>query len=138
MENIKDKKLYELAKQIADNVYERHSAYKSMYIHKVYKELGGRYTTPNKNTKGLTRWLKEEWIELTPYLKENKIVKCGSADYKYKVCRPLYRVDKNTPITIDEILEIHNKKDVLRMVQLKENDMDGRIFWKTLKFYPSK
>ena len=39
----KDKKLYEQAKEIADKTYKKSSAYKSGFIVKKYKELGGTY-----------------------------------------------------------------------------------------------
>ena len=38
-ENIIDKSLYKKAKKKADETYKRPSAYKSMYIQKVYKDL---------------------------------------------------------------------------------------------------
>ena len=42
MEKYKDKDIYQKAKKIVDNQYERHSAYKSMALVKKYKELGGK------------------------------------------------------------------------------------------------
>ena len=42
MDNIVNKDLYKKAKKKADETYARPSAYKSMYIQKVYKDLGGR------------------------------------------------------------------------------------------------
>ena len=47
-DNILNPKLYEKAKKEADKVYSRHSAYKSMFISKKYKELGGKYKTTKK------------------------------------------------------------------------------------------
>ena len=43
-----DKELYDLVKQKADEVYKKPSAYKSGYIVKTYKQLGGRYQDDNK------------------------------------------------------------------------------------------
>jgi len=34
---------------MADEKYEQHSAYKSMYMNKIYKEMGGRYKDKNSN-----------------------------------------------------------------------------------------
>ena len=39
----KDKILYEKVKKDANKIYKTHGAYKSAYIVKKYKELGGEY-----------------------------------------------------------------------------------------------
>jgi len=132
MENIIDKDLYKKAKKKADETYERHSAYKSMYIQKVYKELGGRYKG-KKNTKGVTRWNSEQWIQVIPFLKDGKKIACGEDNKKTKVCRPTKRIDSKTPITLPELLKLHPKNDLLALAKKKNKDMDKRVFWKTLK-----
>lgn len=129
--------LYKKAKKIADAVHTRHSAYKSMYIQKVYKSLGGKYTSPKKGVR-LNRWLKEEWVQVIPYLKNGTLSKCGSANKKNKVCRPLKRVDIHTPITLPELMEMHPKSKLLQLAHKKNKDMDGRVFWKNLSFKPSR
>ena len=43
MENAINKSLYRKAKGIADKVYDKHSAYKSMFISKKYMEMGGKF-----------------------------------------------------------------------------------------------
>lgn len=138
MDNIVNKKLYEKAKKDADKVYERHSAYKSMYIQKRYKELGGKYKTEKKKKGKTDRWNDEKWIQVLPYLKDGKEIVCGLDNKKNKVCRPLKRVDKDTPITIKELQKIHSNKDLINLANRKIKDMNGRIFWKTMKFIPSK
>ena len=115
-ENILNPKLYKKAKSIADKKYERHSAYKSMFIQKKYIELGGKYKRKGKK---LSNWRKEEWVEITPYLKENKKIVCGSSNNK-KGCRPLKRINKDTPITIGEMLKKHKKEDILRVAEKKK------------------
>ena len=137
-ENILNPKIYEKAKKDANKVYERHSAYKSMYIVKRYKELGGKYKKEKKKNGSTTRWNKEEWIQVLPYLKEGKKIACGMDNKKNKVCRPIKRVDKDTPITLPELLKLHSKKDLINLAEKKIKDMDGRVFWKNLKYIPSK
>jgi len=132
MDNIIDKDLYKKAKKKADETYERHSAYKSMYIQKVYKDLGGRYKG-KKNTKGVSRWNKEQWIQVIPFLSDGKKIACGEDNKKTKVCRPMKRIDSKTPITLPELLKLHSKKDLLALARKKNKDMDKRVFWKTLK-----
>ena len=48
----KDKVLYEKVKKMADEIYKKSSAYKSGYIVKKYKELGGEYIDDKKHGKG--------------------------------------------------------------------------------------
>ena len=43
-----DKELYEYVKLKADDIYKKPSAYKSGYIVKTYKALGGRYEDDEK------------------------------------------------------------------------------------------
>jgi hypothetical protein len=49
----KDKVLYEKVKKMADEIYKKSSAYKSGYIVKKYKELGGEYIDDKKHGKGI-------------------------------------------------------------------------------------
>ncbi len=137
-DNILNPKLYEKAKKEADKVYSRHSAYKSMFISKKYKELGGKYKTTKKKSGSTDNWTKEEWIQVIPYLTKGDKIVCGLDNKKNKVCRPLKRINSNTPITINELLKLHKKQDLIKLANKKLKDMDGRIFWKTLKFIPSK
>lgn len=135
--NILNPKLYDKAKKQADLTYKKHSAYKSMYIQKVYKDLGGKYKG-KKNKEGVKRWNKEEWIQVIPYLKNGEKLVCGGNERKNKVCRPLKRVNEKTPITLEELLKLHPKSELIKLGNKKIKDMSGRVFWKTLKFIPSK
>ena len=138
MENILNPKLYEKAKKDADKRYEKHSAYKSMYISKRYKELGGKYKNKKKKKGSTDRWTEEQWIQVIPYLTKGEKIVCGNDNKKNKVCRPFKRVDKNTPITINELLKLHKKEDLIKLGNKKLKDMNGRVFWKNLKFISSK
>ncbi len=137
MDNIINKDLYKKAKEKADKTYKKHSAYKSMYIQKVYKELGGKYKGEKKK-EGVKRWNKEEWIQVKPYLQSGKKLVCGGSERKNKVCRPLKRINDKTPITIEELLKLHSKKDLINLANKKIKNMNGRVFWKTLKFVEPK
>ena len=59
----KDKELYQLAKKKADEIYKKSSAYKSGYIVKTYKALGGRYENDHQK-KDLKRWFEEKWVDV--------------------------------------------------------------------------
>tara|TARA_Y100000114_G_scaffold138331_1_gene141231 strand:+ start:7349 stop:7768 length:420 start_codon:yes stop_codon:yes gene_type:complete len=133
-ENIVNPSLYRKARKIADETYKRHGLFKSAFIQKKYQELGGKYKgSKPKETTGIQRWLKgEKWIKVLPYVKEGKIVDCGSGDDKH-ACRPMKRVNKKTPITIDEVIEKHGKKKVIELANMKRKDLDVRINWNTGK-----
>ena len=125
---------YKKAKKEADKTYEKPSAYKSMFIVKLYKQYGGRYTDENKlnKTKSTSRWLREKWVQVSSYLKDGKKVACGSEKAgNIHACRPTVRVNKQTPLTIDELIELHGKPKLLKLVELKKKGK--RINWKAGK-----
>lgn len=128
-----DKSIYKKAKKKADETYERHSAYKSMYLSRVYKEMGGRYKTEKKDSK-LKNWRDEQWVQVLPFLLENKKVPCGSGDNK-KGCRPLKKINKDTPITLSELIKKHGKKKLVDLAKLKRKNMNIRINWEEARRY---
>ena len=85
---ILDQALYNRVKREADKVYDRHSAYKSMYIQRQYKLRGGEYGEDWK-PRNLDRWRKENWGDI--------------GGKEYPVYRPFKRVSGDTPLTADEI-----------------------------------
>lgn len=95
-----DKRKYEKAKRIADEVYDLPSAYKSGFIVKKYKELGGKFgdepvkSKSKADNKPLSRWFKEKWV--------NQHGETGYA-HKNDVYRPSVRVTKQTPATWTEL-----------------------------------
>jgi len=85
---IDNQELYNKVKKEADKIYTKPSAYKSGYIVKKYKELGGTYTSDNKPKK-LERWFKEDWSDV--------------GGMEYPVYRPTKRINKDTPLLPNEI-----------------------------------
>ena len=87
-------KLWEKAKKIADSIYEKPSAYKSGYIVKLYKEMGGDFLGKKEPKKGLSRWFAEDW-------KNQK----GETGYKFKsdIYRPTKKITEATPLTFKEL-----------------------------------
>ena len=98
---IDNQDLYDKVKAYADAIYEKPSAYKSGFIVKKYKELGGTYTDDNKPKK-LKRWYKEEWADI--------------GNKEYPVYRPTKRVSNDTPLTADEI----DSKNLKEQIKLKQ------------------
>lgn len=92
------------------------SAYSSGWIISTYKKRGGKFKDDKDDKdeiKPLKRWYNEKWINACEYIKGN-IVPCGrqEATFKnYPYCRPLIRINKDTPKTINEISISQIKKN---------------------------
>ena len=99
-----DQPLYNKVKEYADTIYKKPSAYKSGYIVKKYKELGGVYID-DKKPKDLKRWFKEKWEDV------------GGLDYP--VYRPTKRINEKTPLTANEIKPSNLKKQILLKQDIK-------------------
>lgn len=104
-----DPDLYEKAEQKADEIYAKSSAYKSGFIVKYYKKLGGRYRK-SPLAKPLARWFKEKWQDVNP----------DKGVHTYPVYRPTVRMDEKTPKTADEI----TPKRLRAMARLKQKLRD--------------
>jgi len=103
---IDNPELYEKAKRIVYQQYPRHSAYRSGQLVKRYKEMGGTYSG-KKDNNGLTNWFNENWTDI------------GGLDYP--VYRPTKRVNKNTPLTPNEIDPVNLLQQILLKQQIKGN-----------------
>ena len=102
--------LYEEVKKDMDNIYDKPSAYKSGAIVKEYKRRGGTYKEDGKpKNNGLVNWFKSEWKNISP---NNDM---------YPTYRPTKRVNKNTPLTVDEI-PIERLKEQIALKQLYRGD----------------
>jgi hypothetical protein len=102
-----DKKLYNKIKKIADLIYDHPSAYKSGFIVKMYKKNGGTYEDDDKE-RTLKRWFREEWKDI------------GNKDYP--VYRPTRRINKNTPLTVDEIDKKNLKEQIKRKQKIRGSE----------------
>ena len=96
-----DMNLYNKAKKIADEVYKKPSAYKSGFIVKKYKEMGGKYKDDNQTT-NLKRWFDEKWKDI--------------GNKGYPVYRPTKRINSKTPLTPNEI----NPNNLKEQIKLKQ------------------
>jgi hypothetical protein len=110
---IDNPKLYEKARKIADTKYSKPSAYKSGFIVKTYKKLGGTYTNDGKE-KNLKRWFLEDWHDV------------GNMDYP--VYRPSIKVSSKTPLIPTEI----DKRNLSQQIMLKQK-IKGKNLPKFLK-----
>jgi len=104
---IDNQKLYDYCKREADEKYEKSSAYKSGYIVRLYKSLGGTYTDDNK-PKNLQRWYKEAWKDV------------GGEDYP--VYRPTKKISKTkTPLIPSEISNLDEQIKLKQQIKGDKN-----------------
>lgn len=102
-------KLYNEVKKHADAIFAKPSAYKSGWIVKTYKSLGGMYADADSRDSGLGRWFREEWVDLNRPRGDGTYERCGRTHAtqggKYPLCRPSIRVSSRTPVTASELSE---------------------------------
>ena len=119
-----DMKLYKKIKNIARNKFDVWpSVYASVWVVKEYKRRGGKYKGKRDNiNSGLSRWFREEWINVC---KLPKKVKCGrpKSDIKnwkqqYPYCRPTYKINYKTPKTYSEF----SKRELKNLCKIKRKN----------------
>ena len=130
-----DKKLYSNVTKEAKSKFKKWpSAYASSWVVKQYKIRGGRYKENKgyKKTSSLSRWHKEEWIDVCEL---PRIVKCGRKskqhrknpgepyDRSYPYCRPLNKISERTPKTVSEI----DKQELKKRCKAKKKNPKKRI-----------
>lgn len=108
-----DKILYNKVKKMADKKFQSKTGiYRSSWIVKEYKRLGGKYKGKKSQKRGLLRWYKEKWVDLNRPIKSKsgKVIgykSCGRKSVglkiKYPLCRPSKRVTSKTPKTFKQI-----------------------------------
>ena len=101
-----DKVLYNIIKQEANKKFKSPSSiYRSSWIVKEYLRRGGKYSGKKDSSSGLTRWFKEDWVDLNRPI-NGSFADCGRNNTdtgKYPLCRPSKRITKDTPKTYKEI-----------------------------------
>ena len=123
------------------------SIYRSGRIVTLYKQLGGVLAEkPKSSRRGLSRWFREAWVQVIPYLERGQVVACGAERTRQqqlaaggpgKACRPLHRISKATPITIAELLQLHSKRAIVAAARAKERSPTSRVLWKMLTVRPA-
>ena len=117
-----NKTLYKKVKREANQKFlAPTSAYKSGWIVREYKRLGGRYE--GQRSQGLLkRWFDEKWVNVS------QPRACGRSHAttkgRYPVCRPSIRVTSGTPKTVSELTKSQIRSAIRRKQKLKQT---GRI-----------
>jgi hypothetical protein len=134
-----DNKLYNKVKEDAKKKFKRFpSLYASAWISREYKKRGGKYKGKKPKETNISKWFKEEWVQIIPFVKDNKKIICGDKNKLTKACRPTKKIDSKTPLTMKEIIKLHGKEKVLKLAGQKNRDMKGRLNWKSGTFKNSK
>jgi len=122
-----DMKLYNKVKKEADEKFEKHGAYKAMCVVREYKKRGGKYE--GKRSDSTMTWRSQKWIDMEEYLK-GKRKACGAKkDTKAKACRPITKEGSNL-LTAKEVVNMHGKDGVRKIIQAKKDKPSARIGWK--------
>jgi len=127
-----DKKLHDKIKREADKIFEKNSAYKSMYINKEYKKAGGKVKSDKKDN--LSRWRRERWVNLSGVAlgktKLKNAPECGIKDKNQgknpSICRPSVKVNKDTP----KLAQNFSKSQLKKALDIKKKNK--RIEWEKL------
>jgi hypothetical protein len=89
-------------KRVKKRVKRWPSAYASGQLVSEYKRKGGTYRCTSFGS--LDRWFKEQWVNVCKR-KGKKYAKCGNSKGRknYPYCRPLKRINSQTPKTVGEL-----------------------------------
>jgi hypothetical protein len=115
--------LYNRVKEMATKKFSSPTgAYRSMWIVKKYKELGGTYRDDNKPKK-LHRWLNEKWVNVNAKKEGGGYEECGKrgSSGKYPLCRPSVSVSSETPKRVQDI-----PKSRINAVNLKKQKLQNK------------
>jgi len=108
--------------------------YRQYRIRKEYRHRGGEFeeTTIDEQR---ARELLERWVQVIPFLKSGKVIDCTAVTKHSKAARPLTRLDADTPVTLPELLKMHDRKSILNMARRKNKNPKKRVRWEDLEFH---
>jgi hypothetical protein len=125
--------IYNFIKEQANTKFKRAGLYKDAYILKNYIKMNGDFNEDTYNDdyfKRVLKFIAEQWTDVQDYLNNHEITPLEKLQNSTMV-RPITRVDKSTPPTIHELLQIHGKNNLLDLCKNKTNN--NKIIWKTGK-----
>lgn len=125
--------IYNFIKEQANTKFKKAGIYKDAYILKNYIKMNGDFNEETYNDdyfKRVLKFIAEQWTDVEDYLNNHEITPLEKLQNS-KMVRPITRVDKSTPPTIHELLQIHGKSNLLELCKNKTSD--NKIIWKTGK-----
>ena len=151
-----DPALYAAVKAEAKRRFRRWpSAYGSAWLAKEYARRGGKYASPRAESRrgsrrssrkgsrsrsrrgsrdGVARWMREQWVQVGPWLDTGAAVPCGAAGRDGRACRPLRRVSPRSAPTLPELVRKHGKAKLRSLARRKSREMRGRVDWVQARF----
>ena len=130
--NVMNPRLYKKAKDIANDKYGKGtSLYKSAFLVKTYKDMGGKYSE-EKKVKKVDKWFSQKWVDMDAYIK-GKVVECGRSrsdkdSRKFPLCRPLHKKGEKI-LTASEVLKSLGKEKIQEMISKKRKNPNLRANW---------
>lgn len=126
-----DKKLYKKVTEEATKKFQAKTGiYKSSWIVREYLKRGGTYSGKKDPNQGLLRWYREKWVDIS----KKGLPPCGRKNSKegdYPLCRPMYRVSKDTPKTVSEVFNSLSQNRINQIIREKK-----AVKWgKNIKFF---
>jgi len=131
-DDVLNPKLYRQAERKADETYKRNSLYKSAFLVKTYRELGGKYRDEKKKEKdsGVKKWFSQKWVSMGDFI-EGKITPCGRSQNdmrKFPACRPMKKQGEKI-LTAQEVLDKYGKTKIKNIIAKKRKNPNLRINW---------
>ena len=88
-----------------------------------------RDSAPSRGS-NLSRWYREKWVNVCEMDESGDFAPCGRSRAKlrakdYPYCRPTYRMDQGTPMTVSEIVEKHGVEEIHRLCDQKRDMTPG-------------
>jgi hypothetical protein len=121
--------LYNQVKEEASKKFKsKTGVYRSSWIVKQYKKLGGKYSGVKSPKTGLKRWYQEKWIDLNRPKKSGGYEQCGRSrnqmnKSKYPLCRPSIKKSSKTP----RLYQTFDKKKIHKLKSQKK--LNVRVKW---------
>ena len=85
----------------------RWGAHHSGRLVQTYKKRGGTYSGSKPAKSNLSRWYKEEWVDVCHWPKKRP---CSADQQGLPYCRPSNRVTSKTPTTVQELTPAQRKR----------------------------
>lgn len=129
IESFNNKSLIENIIKASKYKFKQNGLYMDAYIIKEYIANRGTFNHDiyeNSYFNRIIRFLGEMWIDVSKYLEEHHISTLEELQH-CKYTRPLMRIDDDTPITLIELLKLHNKKKLLELCKNSTNRINWRL-----------
>jgi len=108
--------------------------YRLYRTRKEYRLQGGEFKEHTIDDQR-ARELCERWVQVIPFLKSGKVIDCTATTRHTKASRPITRIDADTPVTLPELLKMHDRNSILNMARRKNKTPHKAVRWETLEFH---